>query len=99
MNTECVDVVISPVHGMDVLSKVEVSRLLDTSKTGLYSTFRNCALAVLNSGVAIDDSKQLFEKYASFDIRVVQVERGIKLQLTAAPPTAFVDGKIIRGIK
>jgi hypothetical protein len=99
MNTECVDIVISPVKGMDVLSKAEVSRLLDTSQSGLYSTFRNCALAVLNSGVAIDDSKQLFEKYASFDIRVVQVERGIKLQLTAAPATAFVDGKIIRGIK
>lgn len=99
MKDECVDVVISPVKGMDILSKAEVSRLLDTSQSGLYSTFRNCSLAVLNSGIAIDDSKQLFEKYASFDIRVVQVERGIKLQLTAAPATAFVDGKIIRGIK
>ncbi|MBL1141473.1 MAG: LOG family protein [Proteobacteria bacterium] len=99
MNGKSVDVVISPVNGMDVLSKVEVSRLLDTSQSGLFSTFRNCALAVLNSGVAIDDSKQLFEKYSSFDIRVLQVERGIKLQLTGAPATAFVDGKIIRGIK
>ncbi len=99
MNAEFVDVVISPVKGMDILSKAEVIRLLDTSQSGLYSTFRNCALAVLNSGVAVDDSKQLFEKYASFDIRVVQVERGIKLQLTAAPATSFVDGKIIRGIK
>jgi pyrimidine/purine-5'-nucleotide nucleosidase len=99
MKAECVDVVISPVKGMDVLSKIEVSRLLDTSQSGLYSKFRNCALAVLNSGVAIDDSKQLFDKYSSFDLRVIQVERGIKLQLTAAPATAFVDGKIIRGIK
>ncbi len=99
MKAECVDIVISPVKGMDVLSKIEVSRLLDTSQSGLYSTFRNCALAVLNSGVAIDDSKQLFDKYTSFDLRVIQVERGIKLQLTAAPATAFVDGKIIRGIK
>jgi predicted Rossmann-fold nucleotide-binding protein len=99
MNDECVDVVISPVNGMDVLSKAEVSRLLDTSKSGLYTTFRNCALAVLNSGAAIDDSKELLDQYASFDIRVVQVERGIKLQLIAAPARSFVDGKIILGIK
>ncbi len=99
MNSETIDIVISPVKGMDILSKIEVSHLLDNSQNGLYSIFRNCALAVLNSGVAMDDSKQLFEKYADFDIRVVQVERGIKLQLTGAPATAFVDGKIIRGIK
>jgi len=99
MKTERVDIVISPVKGMDVLSKLEVGRLLDNSQSGLYSTFRNCALAVLNSGVVIDDSKQLFEQYASFDIRVIQVERGIKLQLTSAPATSFVDGKIILGIK
>lgn len=99
MKPETIDSVISPVKGMDILSKEEVSHLLDNSQNGLYSTFRNCALAVLNSGVAIDDSKQLFEKYADFDIRVVQVEGGIKLQLTAAPATAFVDGKLILGIR
>jgi predicted Rossmann-fold nucleotide-binding protein len=99
MNTKTVDIIISPVKGMDVLSQAEVSRLLDTSQSGLYTTFRNCALAVLNSGVEIDDSKQLFEKYASFDIKVVQVERGIKLHLVNAPASAFVDGQIICGIK
>lgn len=98
MTPENIDIVISPVNGMDVLSKVEASRLLDTSHSGLYSTFRNCSLAVLNSGIASDDGKQLLEKYASFEIRVIQVERGIKLQLTGAPAHAFVDGKIIRGI-
>lgn len=98
MKAECVDAVISPVKGMDILSKLEVSRLLDNSHSGLYVTFRNCALAVLNSGLVVDDSKQLFDKYADFDIRVIQVERGIKLQLTNAPASAFVDGEIIRGI-
>lgn len=99
MKPEFVDIVISPVKGMDVLSKLEVSRLLDNSQSGLYATFRSCALAILNSGIALDDSKQLFDKNTSFEIRVVQVERGIKLQLISAPATAFVDGKIIRGIK
>ena len=98
MTKDSIDVVISPIDGMDVLSKVEVNRLLDTSQGGLYSTFLNCSLAVLNSGMATDDGKQLLDRYASFDIRVIQVERGIKLQLTGAPEYAFVDGKIIRGI-
>lgn len=98
MTKKSIDVVISPIDGMDVLSKVEVNRLLDTSQGGLYSTFRNCSLAVLNSGVPSDDCKQLLDKYASFEIRVIQVERGIKLQLIGAPEYAFVDGKIIRGI-
>ncbi|HIF52082.1 MAG TPA: LOG family protein [Thiotrichaceae bacterium] len=99
MKPEFVDVVISPVKGMDVLSKLEVSRLLDNSQSGLYATFRNCALAILNSGIALEDSKQLFDKNTAFEIHVVQVERGIKLQLISAPTAAFVDGKIIRGIK
>ena len=33
-----------------------------------------------------------------FDIRVIQEERGIKLQVTGAPAHAFVDGKMIKGI-
>jgi predicted Rossmann-fold nucleotide-binding protein len=98
MSPSIIDILISPVNGMDVLSKVEVSRLLDTSQSGLYETFRNCSLAVLNSGVVTDDSKHLLEKYSSFEIRVIQVERGIKLHLIDSPPNAFVDGKIIRGI-
>jgi len=98
MTSDSIDVVISPVNGMDVLSKVEAGRLLDTSQSGLYSTFRNCALAVLNSGVVNDDSRHLFEIYKSFEIEVVLVERGIKLKLTGAPLNAFVDGKIVRGI-
>ncbi|MCW8830600.1 MAG: nucleotide 5'-monophosphate nucleosidase PpnN, partial [Gammaproteobacteria bacterium] len=54
--------------------------------------------AVLNCGNEMDDGKKLLERYQSFDIQVIQVERGIKLQLTAAPAIAFVDGKMIRGI-
>ncbi len=98
MTQETVDIVISPVNSMDVLSKLEVSRLLDTSKSGLYTTFRNCSLAVLNSGSTEDDSYVLMKKHADFDIQVIQVERGIKVQLKNAPTRAFVDGRIIRGI-
>ncbi len=98
MKYEVVDALISPIGRLDLLSKYEVARLLDHSQGGLYSLFRNCSLAVLNCGNEMDDGKKLLERYQSFDIQVIQVERGIKLQLTGAPAIAFVDGEMIQGI-
>lgn len=98
MKYDTVDARISPEGRLSVLSKVEVNRLLDTSQRGLYKLFRNCSLAVLSSGSYLDDGKELLERYKSFDIRIIQEERGIKLEVKNAPATAFVDGKIIRGI-
>jgi predicted Rossmann-fold nucleotide-binding protein len=89
---------ISPHGHLDVLSKLEVKKLLNKSQGGLYTLFRNCSLAVLNCGNYMDDGKELLERYQSFDIRVVQQERGIKLAVQGAPASAFVDGKIIKGI-
>jgi len=98
MTTNVIDARISPEGRLEVLSQQEVNKLLDTSQGGLYTPFRNCSLAVLNCGSDIDDGKELLEKYESFDIRVIQKERGIKLELVAAPEHAFVDGQIIKGI-
>ncbi len=98
MKYNVVDSIISPVGRMAVLSKSEVEKLLDSSQGGLYSLFRNCSLAVLNSGSNLDDGKMLLERYRNFDIRVVQQERGIKLQVKNAPAHAFVDEEMIRGI-
>jgi len=98
MNSEVVDARITPQGHMDVLSRVEVSKLLDRSQSGLYTMFRNCSLAVLNCGSDLDDGKELLERYPDFDIRVLQQERGIKLEVINAPANAFVDGKMIKGI-
>ena len=98
MKYNVVDALISPEGKLEVLSQKEVSKLLDTSQGGLYSLFRNCSLAVFNSGSYLDDGKELLERYQSFDIRVIQEQRGIKLQVKGAPAHAFVDGKIIKGI-
>ena len=98
MESEVVDAVITPEGRLDILSKVEVGKLLDTSTGGLYKTFRNCSLAVLNCGNSMDSGKELLEQHKSFDIRVIQRERGIKLELKGAPASAFVDGRIIKGI-
>jgi predicted Rossmann-fold nucleotide-binding protein len=98
MKYAVVSAVIMPEGRLDVLSKVEVNKLLDTSQGGLYRIFRNCSLAVLNCGNYLDDGKELLERYPAFDIRVVPIERGIKLEVKAAPASAFVDGQMIKGI-
>ena len=98
MKYNVIDALITPEGRLDILSKAEVSKLLDTSQGGLYRTFRNCSLAVLNCGSAMDDGKELLERYPDFDIRVIQEQRGIKLEVKNAPAHAFVDGKMIKGI-
>lgn len=90
---------INPVGSMDLLSQFEVDRLTQTATSELYLLFRNCSLAVLNSGSRTDSSSEIFEAFSNFDISVVQRERGVKLELQNAPEQAFVDGEIIRGIQ
>jgi predicted Rossmann-fold nucleotide-binding protein len=90
---------ISPEGSLTILSHAEVNRLLGTSKGGLYDLFRKCSLAVLNSGSRVESTKELLDKYHDFDIRLIQQDRGIKLELINAPAKAFVDGKMIKGIR
>jgi hypothetical protein len=99
MEYEVCDTQIAPEGRLEVLSKSEVARLWDTSHGGLYQLFRSCALAVLNCGSGLDDGKELLERYKSFDISIVQRERGIKLDVKGAPVSAFVDGVMIKGIQ
>lgn len=99
MKPEVVNIRVTPDTHLDVLSRNEVNKLLDTSQGGLYHTYRKCSLAVLNSGTNVDDAKALLERYRDFDIRLIQLERGIRLELTNAPAEALVEGKMIRGIK
>ena len=89
---------ISPMGGMDMLSRQEVGRLRDASHGGLHQLMRRCALAVLSSGSTSDDPRALLDRYPDFDIQVHQQDRGIKLELINAPGEAFVEGEIIRGI-
>ena len=98
MKYEVVDAVISPKGQLETLSQFEVKRILDTSEGELAQVFRNCALAVLNCGSALDDGKELMERYPDFDIEIIQRQRGIILSLKNAPAIAFVDGSLITGI-
>lgn len=89
---------IYPSGGLDILSREEVARLKDASRGGMHDLLRRCALAVLTSGSASDDPRAAQELYPSFDIQVLQQDRGVRIDLIDAPAMAFVDGEIIRGI-
>ena len=99
MLTDAVDAQISPTGRLEVLSRAEAASILDRGHGGLHALFRQCALAVLNCGNETDDGQQLLERYASFDVRLLMRERGIKLSVHGAPANAFVDGKMITGIQ
>jgi predicted Rossmann-fold nucleotide-binding protein len=90
---------IYPAGMLYTLSRHEVERLQDASRGDLAGLVRRCALAVLNSGNESDDAEALIEQYKDFSIEVQQVNRGLRLELTNAPGSAFVDGRIIEGIR
>jgi len=97
-NTEIIR--ITPHGQMEILSHLEVEQLKqDSEHDSSYDIYRRCSLAVLNVGSLVDDTKQVLEQYADFNIRVVPQERGIKLEFENAPASAFVDGRVIVGIQ
>lgn len=98
MKYDVIDAVISPKGQLEALSQFEVGQILDTSQGEMAQIFRNCSLAVLNCGSAMDDGKELMERYPDFEIKVVPRQRGIVLSLKSAPAIAFVDGRLITGI-
>jgi predicted Rossmann-fold nucleotide-binding protein len=90
---------VMPEGSLEVLSQHEVDRLHLIAEGDQHEIFRQCALAVLNVDSVTDDAREVLEQHASFDVRIIQQERGIKLALTDAPESAFVDGEMIRGIR
>ncbi len=99
MAADSVSTRIYPAGMLNTLSRQEVERLHDASRGNLSILLHRCALAVLNSGNESDDTEALFERFRNFSIEVQQVNRGLRLQLTNAPGSAFVDGRIIEGIR
>ncbi|THA22350.1 LOG family protein [Histophilus somni] len=90
---------VNPKGSMDQLSHMEVEQLTKKAKSKLYQLYRNCSLAVLNSGAITDDSRALLNQYSDFDINLVARERGIALELHNPPVNAFVDNKMIKNIQ
>ena len=90
---------LNPVGNMNILSQAEVDQLQQSSTSELYNLYRNCSLAVLNAGSHTDDAEVIYQQHKKFSIEVLRRERGVKIDLKNPPKHAFVDGKIIRGIR
>lgn len=87
-----------PAGALNMLSREEVARLSNATEE-IGEVLRRCALAVLTSGEQGDDAEAMLETYESFSIQVHQVNRGMRIDLVDAPACAFVDGKMIHGIR
>ncbi|HEX9208787.1 MAG TPA: nucleotide 5'-monophosphate nucleosidase PpnN [Steroidobacteraceae bacterium] len=98
-DADSVDARVSPTGSLENLSQLEVDRLLDSSRGGLYALYRRCSLAILNSGGETDDARAIFDRYADFEIGIMRQAWGVRLELHNAPAAAFVDGRMIRGIQ
>ncbi len=90
-----VNVSVSPKGTLETLSQIEVQQLSEAGSGSTYRLFRQCALAILNTGVQIDNAKAILEAYEDFEVRIHQQERGVRLELINAPADAFVDGEMI----
>ncbi|MEE4277010.1 MAG: nucleotide 5'-monophosphate nucleosidase PpnN [Halieaceae bacterium] len=89
---------VRPRESLDLLSEREMASLANADAS-ITELFRRCALAILNTDGYVDDAREVYEAYPDFDIRVVPESRGLKLELTNAPSQAFVDGRMIEGIR
>ncbi len=85
--------------GMTLLSQEEVNMMMEVGKGGVHELFRKCCLAVLNCDAKEDDAMAVLERYPDFDVTLIPRERGIHLEFVNAPAQAFVDGKMISGIR
>lgn len=86
---------VTPKGSLETLSQREVQQLRETGSGSVYALFRQCALAILNTGSHSDNAKTILEAYPDFEIRILQQDRGIRLELFNAPADAFVDGEMI----
>ena len=86
---------VSPKGSLETLSQREVQQLRETGSGSVYRLFRQCALAILNTGSHSDNAKTILEAYPDFEAKIHQQDRGIRLELLNAPADAFVDGEMI----
>lgn len=90
---------VGPRGSLEHLSQREMKLLEESSRTELAPLFQRCALAVLASGSEIDDAKTLFETYKDFRIHILREPFGVRLDIENAPASAFVDGRLIEGVR
>jgi len=91
-------VTVYPKNTLNLLSREEILGLT-TTQQDVAKTFRDCALAILNTDSKDDDASRIFAHFSDFDIQIHPQTRGLKLEIYNAPSQSFVDGHIVRGIQ
>ena len=86
---------VAPKGSLETLSQREVQQLSQAGSGSMYTLFRQCALAILNTGAHVDNAKTILDAYKDFEVRFHQQDRGVRLELLNAPADAFVDGEMI----
>ena len=99
MQKPVVNVSVNPRGSLETLSQLEVQQLSEVGSGKTYRLFRQCALAILNTGAQIDNAKTILEAYEDFEVKIRQQDRGVRLELINAPADAFVDGEMIASTK
>ncbi|MDF3933555.1 nucleotide 5'-monophosphate nucleosidase PpnN [Pseudomonas citronellolis] len=94
-----INAAVSPKGTLETLSQREVQQLSEAGSGSIYQLFRQCALAILNTGARIDNAKTILDAYRDFEVRINQQDRGVRLELLNAPADAFVDGEMIAGTR
>lgn len=94
-----IDIEITAESGLELLTNDEIHRLSEHSNDGDHELFKKCVLAVLNSTHVTDEISVHSEQLRSFDVEVLQLNKGVKLKLKNAPSSALVDGTMIQGLK
>lgn len=99
MQRQVVNVSVNPRGSLETLSQLEVQQLSEVGSGKTYRLFRQCALAILNTGSQVDNAKTILEAYEDFEVQIRQQDRGVRLELINAPADAFVDGEMIASTK
>ncbi|MEM8942167.1 MAG: nucleotide 5'-monophosphate nucleosidase PpnN [Pseudomonadota bacterium] len=89
---------VRPLETLDLLTQREMASLVQADAS-IHELFRRCALAILKTDGYVDDAKRIFDAHTDFQVRVIPEPRGLKLELENAPAEAFVDGRMIEGIR
>ncbi|ODS22453.1 LOG family protein [Candidatus Endobugula sertula] len=89
---------VRPTQSLNLLSHDEIEGVMNAG-SHTNKLFRQCALAILNTDNNEDNALTVENNYKDFQIRIISESRGIKLEMVNAPASAFVDGKIIHGIR
>lgn len=95
-----VDFDLVPGDGLAQLSAIEVEAFISgPRRRPIQDLFRDCALAVLNTGCETDDASAMLAAFADFTISAHTGTEGLQLKMRHAPARTLIEGRLPERIK